>query len=99
MLAALQVFIAFGHQRLVLLAADLVNSLTEILGNMKFIEGNLLCRLRQALQRGIDIGWPHIHGDTLYCISLRFCQALIPCLERFLSTVTTHVQHATFFLV
>jgi hypothetical protein len=38
-----------------LLAADLVNGFAEILGNMKFIEGNLLFCLRQSFQCGINV--------------------------------------------
>ena len=93
MLAALECLIALRHQHLVLLATDRIDRVTEVLGNMKLIEGNFVFRLWHALQRGIDERWPHVHRNAVDRRELLLCQAVIPLTERRLLAVTAHVQN------
>ena len=65
MLGVFEILPALGQQRLVLRATHLVYGISQVLGHMKLVKGNLLPSPRYPVQRRTDVGRPHIHGNTL----------------------------------
>ena len=59
-----QAVVAFLAQRLVLLAANLIDSVTEILGDVKLVEDDLPGSVGQMRGDRSDVGIPHVHGDS-----------------------------------
>jgi len=98
-LAALEESVAFAKQRLVLLAADLVHRLTQCLGHVKLVEGNLLLGLRDGGQGSLDVSRPHVHGNALNRTLLGFIQPRIERIQRLLLAVFAHVDDLARFAV
>jgi len=60
-----QGFASQGHQRPVLLLADLVHPLVHLLHDMELVEDDFILAQWQLFKDGLDIGLPHVHRDYL----------------------------------
>ncbi len=98
-LAALEKVVAPSQQRLMLLASYLVHGVTQVLGNVKLIEGDLLLGPRDTVQGGTDKPLPHVHGDALNGLFLLICQAVIERHQALLLAILRHMDDVALFLI
>ncbi len=94
-LGSLKVVPAFLHQCLVPLAPNLVYGSSQTLHYVNLVKGHLPLRLWHMLQRGVDVGWSHVHANTLDPLQLLQSESSIPLRKCFLLTVFAHMQHRT----
>lgn len=94
-----EVLDALAHQLFVFLSPHLVNALSEVLCDMKFVKADLLISPRHNLKRSMDIRWPHVHTDGLDSRKLLFIKPLEPRLEGFLRSAFGNMKDGAGYAV
>ena len=97
--ALLEGFAALLHQCPMLLPPDLVHRIPQAFRHMELVESDLLPGDGNALQGGIDIGWPHIHADALKPCQLCRGQTPVPVPQGLFPAVFLHMQHRAGLLI